>query len=94
MQKRVAVVKSTLHHPACHSFSSIFRYNVPNVMERSEMKAGRLTDDVDVFLKRESVIQSDTQTLNTVRRRGMRFCNLPSARAYYNGFSFVNDTTA
>jgi len=62
MQERVAVVESILHHRARHSFSSLFRYNVPNVTERSEMKAGRLTDGVDVFLERESVIQNDTQS--------------------------------
>ena len=49
MQERVAVVESTLHHGARHSFS-IFRYNVPNVTERSEMKTSRLTDGVGVFL--------------------------------------------
>ena len=63
------------------------------------MKAVRLTDGVDVYLERESVIQSDTQTLNTVRRQrshiaqvnrsDVRFYNLPGARAYYNGFSFI-----
>ena len=63
------------------------------------MKAGRLTDGVDVFLERESVIQNDTQTLNTVRRQhshiaqvnrsDVRFCNLPGNRAYYNDFSFI-----
>ena len=61
MQKRVADVETTLHHRACHSFSSLFRYNVPNVTELSEMKAGRLTDGIDVFLERESVIQNDTR---------------------------------
>ena len=91
MQERVAVVESTLHHGVRHSFSSLFRYNIPNVTERSKMKAGGLTD---VFLERESVIQSDTQTLNTVRRQqshvaqvnrsDVRFCYLPGARAYYN----------
>ena len=87
MQERVAVVESTLHYRARYSLSSFFRYNISNVTERSEMKAGRLTDGVDVFLERESVIQSDTQTLNTARRhiaqvnRGdVRFCNLPGAR--------------
>jgi len=99
MQERVAVVESTLHHGARHSFSSLFRYNIPNVTERLEMKACRLTDGVDVFLERESVIQSDTQTLNTVRRQhshiaqvnrsDVRLCNLQGARAYYNGFSFI-----
>ena len=94
MQERVAVVESTLHHRARYSFSSLFRYNIPNVTERSKMKAGRLTDGIDVFLERECVIQSDTQTLNTVRRQhshiaqvnrsDVRFCNLPGARAYYN----------
>jgi len=99
MQERVAVVESTLHHGARHSFSSLFRYSIPNVMERLEMKACRLTDGVDVFLERESVIQSNTQTLNTVRRQhshiaqvnrsDVRLCNLQGARAYYNGFSFI-----
>jgi len=84
MQERVAVLEFTLHHQACHNFSSLFIYNILNVTERSEMKAGRLTDGIDVFLERESVIQSDTQTLNTVG-----FCNLPGTCAYYNGFSFI-----
>ena len=101
MQERVAVVESTLHHRARHSFSSLFRYNIPNVTERSEMKAGRRTDGVDVFLERESVIQSDTQTLNTVRRQhshiaqvnrsDVRFCRIDVDNAIVDNNSLQED---
>ena len=67
------------------------------------MKAGRLTDGVDVFLERESVIQNDTQSPKLLTLSDVSAVTSPRSTEVtwdsatclalvpiiYNGFSFI-----
>ena len=99
VKHRVAVVESPVDHWAGDRLCSVGWDVLPNVMQRPQVEVGRLANAVDMFIERQSVINSYSQTSDASRKLDAdalkvecawrTFCSLSRASADDDGLCLV-----